>query len=187
MPKRLVLISPTAVAERRDIQSAGAERGEVQRVWIRAPKLGGYLKEHRERLHLSLRRASESIGISHTYLAMIEQEGTGTDHLSLEHCTAFAEAYDIDHREVLHQAGCRYAVPEDVARGLDDIEKDRFRRLFLHPELRPPNFAATHLRWFAEPARRAVLELVTNVETYVRNGGAELQGLLDGDVDGEAE
>jgi len=178
LSQRTVLISPLDIDDVSDIGRVGAKRHQTGRVWLAAPSFGGFLRAKREELNLSLRRAGEQVGISHTYLAQIEQ-GNGDSHLSMDLYKRLAEVYSLDDREVLHMAGCRYAVIEDIAERLRDLEYDRFARLMLDPLFAPANFTEERLKLFPEAVRKYILELVQSVDHNAREGGPEVQAVMD--------
>lgn len=180
MAERLILISPKDLDDESDIRLVGAAKGQARRVWLPAPTFGDFLKRCREDANLSLRKGGERIGISHTYLAQIEQ-GDGSSHLSVDLYEKIAEAYGLDDREVLHRAGCRYAVVEEVADKLRDLEETRFERLMLDRRFRPTGFSARHLALFPEAVRKYVIELVQAVDHNAREGGPLVLDVMDGE------
>ena len=180
MARRTVLISPLDIDDVTDIRLVGARKRDVKRVWLDTSGFGDYLRKKREGLNLSLRKAGERIGISHTYLAMIEQDG-GQRPLPMEMFDRIAETYDLDAREVLDRAGYRYAVVEEVAERLRDLEADRFERLMLHPDIKPADFTPEHLALFPDAVRKYIIELVQNVEENTKERGAPVLDIMDGD------
>ena len=178
MPKRTVLISPLDIDDVSDIGRVGARRHQARRVWLPAPGFGGYLRAKRVEKNLSLRRAGEQVGISHTYLGQIEASN-GESHLPMDLYERLAETYDLDDREILDRAGCRYAVVEDVAERLRDLEEDRFTRLMLHPRFAPPDFTEEQLKLFPEAVRKYIIELVQNVDHNARKDGPEVLDVMD--------
>jgi transcriptional regulator with XRE-family HTH domain len=178
MPTRTVLISPLDIDDVSDIGRVGARKGQARRVWLPAPGFGGYLRSRREENNLSLRKAGERVGISHTYLAQIET-GNGDSHLPMELYERLAEVYDLDDREILDRAGYRYAVVEDVAERLRDLEEERFARLMLHPRFAPPDFTEEHLKLFPEAVRKYIIELVQSVDDNAREGGLQVLDIMD--------
>ena len=168
MTGRTVLISPADLSD--EAESALIAQGDAQRVWVEAPGFGDYLRAQRRALHLSLRHAGERIGISHTYLGQIEKGG-GPTPLSPELYDGIAETYGLKRREVLFHAGCRFAVREDVAAGVRDVEQVRFETLLLDRALRPPGFTKKHLKLFPEEVRKYVIALIENADENGRRNG----------------
>ena len=177
MPRRTVLISPLAIDDESDIRLVGATKGEAKRLWLDAPDFGAYLRTTREALNLSLRKAAERIGVSHTYVAQFER---GETTLALEMYRRVADAYGVDVREVLDRGGCRYAVVEEVADLLQNLRHRRFRRMWFHKALRPPEFEAEHLKLFPETVQGYIFELVKRVDDNARAGGARVHDIIDG-------
>ena len=182
MSRRQVLISPLDIDDVSDIKLVGARKRDTKRVWLDLPGCGTWLRKKREGLNLSLRKAGERIGVSHTYLALIEQDG-GQRPLAMELYSRMAETYDLDEREVLDRAGFRYAVVEEVADRLRDLEEDRFERLMLHEELRPSDFTDGHLELFPPAVRKYIIDLVQNVDDNAREKGLDVLSIMDGEDD----
>ncbi len=180
MAGRTVLLSPLELDDESDIRLVGARKGEAKRVWIASPGFGPYLRKCREESNLSLRKAGDRIGISHTYLSQIEQ-GDGPSPLQMDLYDKIADTYDLDDREVLHQAGCRYLVVEEVAQKLQDLEADRFERLMLHPLFKPVKFTAKSLKMFPESVRHFILEMAQSVDANARHGGPSVLKIIDGE------
>ena len=179
MARRTVLISPLDIDDESDIRLVGAGKREVKRVWLDDPGFGDFLRKTRKGLNLSLRKAGERIGISHTYLALIEQDG-GQRPLSMQQYRRIADAYELDEREVLGRAGCRYAMLEKVADRLGDLEADRFERLMLNRELKPAKFTRRRLELFPDAVRKYIIELVQNVDANARDDGPDVLDIMDG-------
>jgi transcriptional regulator with XRE-family HTH domain len=180
MARRQVLISPLDIDDEADLRLVGARRREAKLVWLDAPGFGDWICKKREGLNLSLRRAGERIGVSHSYLAVIEQDG-GQRPLALDLYKRMAETYDLDEREVLDRAGFRYAVVEEVAERLRDLEAERFARLMLHEDLRPGDFTEKHLELFPPVVRKYIIDLVQNVDDNAREKGPDVLAIMDGE------
>ena len=178
MAEHLILISPRDLDDPSDIKLVGAGKDQARRVWLPAPGFGAFLKRKREELNLSLRKAGERIGISHTYLAQIEQ-GDGSSHLSLDQYVKIADAYLMDDREVLHRAGCRYAVAEEVAEDLRGLEEQRFRRILTNVLFRPQGFTDKHLDLFPPAVRKFIIDLVQNIDHLAREDGPTVTEIMD--------
>lgn len=178
MAKRLILISPKDLDDESDIEHVGGPN-EPRNVWLPAPRFGDFVRKCREDANLSLRKAGERIGISHTYLAQIEQ-GDGSTHLSVDLYDKIAKAYALDDREVLHRAGFRFAVEEEVVEKLRDLEEERFKRILLDERFVPAGFTRKHLALFPEAVRKYVIQLVQYVDHNARTGGATVIDIMDG-------
>ena len=177
MPRRTVLISPLAIDDESDIRLVGATKGEAKRLWLDAPDFGAYLRTTREALNLSLRKAAERIGVSHTYVAQFER---GETTLTLDMYRRVADAYGVDVREVLDRGGCRYALVEEVADLLQNLRQKRFRRLWLDRDLKPADFEEKHLKLFPETVQTYIIELVKRVDDNARAGRARVHDKIDG-------
>jgi transcriptional regulator with XRE-family HTH domain len=182
MTRRQVLISPLDIDDEEDLRLVGARKRDAKLVWLDAPGFGAWICKKREGLNLSLRKAGERIGVSHSYLAVIEQDG-GQRPLAMEVYERMAATYDLDEREVLDRAGFRYAVVEEVAERLRDLEEDRFARLMLHEDLRPSDFTEKHLELFPPVVRKYIIELVQNVEDSAGEKGFDVLAIMDGEDD----
>lgn len=183
MSRRQVLISPLDIDDEEDLHLVGARKREAKLVWLDVPGFGAWILEKREGLNLSLRKAGERVGVSHSYLALIEQDG-GQRPLAMEVYRRMAVTYDLDEREVLDRAGFRYAVVEEVAERLRDLEVDRFARLMLYEDLRPSDFTAGHLELFPPAVRKYIIDLVQNVDENARNKGPDVLAIMDGEDEG---
>ena len=181
MSRRQVLISPLDIDDEEDLHLVGARKREAKLVWLDVPGFGAWIHEKREGLNLSLRKAGERVGVSHSYLALIEQDG-GQRPLAMEVYGRMAVTYDLDEREVLDRAGFRYAVVEEVAERLRDLEEDRFARLMLHEDLRPSDFTEKHLELFPPAVRKYIIDLVQNVDENARDKGPAVLAIMDGEA-----
>ena len=183
MSRRQVLISPLDIDDEEDLRLVGARKREAKLVWLDEPGFGAWVCKKREGLNLSLRKAGVRVGVPHSYLALIEQDG-GQRPLAMEVYQRMAETYDLDEREVLDRAGFRYAVVEEVAERLRDLEEDRFERLMLHEDLRPSDFTEGHLELFPPVVRKYIIDLVQNVDDNAREKGLDVLAIMDGEDEG---
>ena len=103
--------------------------------WESRATFGPYLRGLRETARLSLRAASQDLGVSFSYLAKLETGEKATPP-SLKVLGRMAHVYGRDLRELMHEAGFRFETsPETDA--LEDNLDARFLRLVSHPPLRP--------------------------------------------------
>ena len=182
MRRRTVLISPLEIDDEIDFEIVGARKRDHKKVWLDAPDFGAWLRGERESLNLSLRKAGERIGVSHTYLALIEQGG-GQRPLGMDVYRRMAETYELDEREVLDRAGFRWVVKERVAAARRDLEADRFKALMLYPDFRPADFADNDIDLFPPVVRKYILDLVRRVDENARRRGGRVMNIVDEEVD----
>jgi transcriptional regulator with XRE-family HTH domain len=153
--------------------------GEVDVVWGEAPGFGPYLRKLRTDRGLSLRKVAKEIGISHAQLGRIETDGTARAP-RLEFLETIARFYGRDTREVMHEAGIRYRVPESLQ---PDRTEREFRRLMTGP-LRPRGVEASALAHYARLHKEQIIELALNLEGFV-NSGKSVADLLGRQWDGD--
>lgn len=79
-------------------------------------KLGKILKEKREELHLSLRKASELIGVSHTYLSNLEKAIDPRSNVpvrpTIDTLKLISSAYKMDVNKLVELAGYDFLIDE---------------------------------------------------------------------------
>lgn len=141
--------------------------GEVDVIWGETPGFGPYLRKLRNERGLSLRKAAKEIGLSHAQLARIETNGT-VRAPRIEFLETVARFYGRDTREVMHEAGIRYRVPEALQA---DKAESEFRVL-MTGVLRPRGVEASALAHYARLHKEQIIELALNVEAFVKSGGS---------------
>ena len=130
MPTR----SPTELLLKNAAPSKGRV-GVAAITWEARASFGPYLRGLREAARLTLRAASEQIGVSFSYLAKMET-GERASPPTLKVLQRMAHVYVRDLRELMHEAGFRFETPLGLD-ALDDNLDERFVRLVTHPALRP--------------------------------------------------
>ena len=103
--------------------------------WESRATFGPYLRGLRETARLSLRAASQDLGVSFSYLAKLETGEKATPP-SLKVLGRMAHVYGRDLRELMHEAGFRFETPPEID-ALEESLDARFLRLVSHPALRP--------------------------------------------------
>jgi transcriptional regulator with XRE-family HTH domain len=148
-------VSPTDVRidvpEGEELEEAGA----ASFVWSPNPGFAAYLRRVREAVPISMRQAAPALGVSYAWLARIESGGYASPP-SLQRLHAMAELYNVDPREMLHEAGVRIALPHDLDAGAS--VDARFRAVVLHPDLRPPLLEADALAYIPDRVKRQWLD-----------------------------
>jgi transcriptional regulator with XRE-family HTH domain len=103
--------------------------------WESRVTFGPYLRALRVAARLSLRAASQDLGVSFSYLAKLET-GEKPTPPSLKVLGRMAHVYGRDLRELMHEAGFRFETSPEVD-ALEESLDVRFLRLVDHPALRP--------------------------------------------------
>lgn len=137
--------------------------GEASFVWSANPGFAAYLRRVREAVPISLRQAAPALGVSYAWLARIETGGYASPP-SLKRLHAMAELYQVDPREMLHEAGVRIALPQDLDAGAS-IDA-RFRAVVLHPELRPSLLDADALPYIPDRVKRQWLDFADKLANH---------------------
>ena len=151
--------------------------GLIRLLWGSNPAFGGYLAAAREDANLSLRAAAGKVGISHTYLAQMEQyDLRSMPEVSL--LRKLARLYAIDERQVLHEVGIRYELPEEVAEELANLHERRFNRLMLHDLFRPDGFTEDDIAKFPPAVWAAVVEFAKKVDANARTDGPTIAAIF---------
>jgi transcriptional regulator with XRE-family HTH domain len=132
-------------------------------VWSPSTGFPAYLRRVREAASVSMRQAAPALGVSYAWLARLETGGYAKPP-SLQRLHAMAELYRVDPREVLHEAGVRIELPEnlDTRASLDE----RFKAVVLHPELRPALLDEQALAYIPDRVKRQWLEFAHKLATH---------------------
>lgn len=110
-------------------------------VWEHRQSFGAYLRQVRQEQGLTLRAASEYLGLSYSYLSKLET-GARKSPPSMKALRRIATAYFRDIREVMYEAGFRSELLPDLVKERDTLDA-RFHRLVSHPGLHPPRMNRT--------------------------------------------
>lgn len=146
-------------------------------LWGANPAFGAWLQRAREDANLSLRAAAGKAGISHTWLAQMEQyELRSMPEIKL--VRKLARILGVDERAMLHEVGVRYELPEDVAEEVANLHERRFTRLMLHERFRPDGFTVDDIAKFPPAVMAWIVDFAKNVDASARDGGPTIAGIL---------
>ena len=151
--------------------------GDVRVLWGFRPEFGPWLRRQRQRLGWSVRATAPKLGISNPYLSKLEtNKWPGAPKLEL--LGAIAEVYDLDVREVLHQAGYVFEADEQTAAAIDRTVDERFANLVRHPALRQPGLTAPMLELIPTAVKHAWIRFAQDLEAY--DGPESVSDMLRG-------
>ena len=178
MARQPRIVSPLSMQLTEGESPTNAAESFLARIlWGSNPAFGGYLARGREDVNLSLRAASGKVGISHTYLAQMEQyEVRSAPPMDL--LAKLAKVYGLDEREVQHEAGYRYELPQEIAEELANREERQFKRLLLNDLFRPDGFSDEDIAKFPPAVWATVVELARKVDANARASGPDLAPIL---------
>ena len=178
MPKAPAAPPSAAVQEPTDL---GRAMGEVAFYREHNASFGPYLRQLRLDRGLSLRDASDQLGLTFAKLQKMETGGRfRIDSLSL--FGAIADLYSRPRHEVLEAAGIKVLEPHEITNELDD--ESAFARLVLHPALRPMRMDDRWLDSFSSLHKRQWVEFAKRLEAFFHAGGS-IAGVLE--PEGSAE
>lgn len=146
--------------------------------WEARATFGPYLRALRDASRMSLRAASDEIGVSFSYLAKIET-GERSSPPTLKVLQRMARAYGRDLREVMHEAGFRFETPsgDDT---LDERLDDRFARLVMHPALRPMLMEPGVIDMVPRKLKRQWIEFARKLEKHFLESDESVADILAG-------
>ncbi|TVQ88493.1 MAG: XRE family transcriptional regulator [Deltaproteobacteria bacterium] len=127
-----------------------------------APEFGSTLRDWRNAKKLSLREAAAELDVSFTYLQKLETGGRARSP-SLALLQRIAAVFAIPTGEVFQAAGVTKRRVQDASSSIDRA----FRRVVLHPRLRPLGMNEVWLDSFSTKQKRQVLELVQRTQALV--------------------
>ena len=180
MPKTPAPPPAAAVQEPTDL---GRAMGEVAFYREHNASFGPYLRDLRDRHGLSLRDASDQLGLTFAKLQKMETGGRfRIDSLSL--FGAIADLYGRPRNEVLEAAGIKVLAPEQVSSDLDD--EGAFARLVLNPALRPMRMDDRWLDSFSSLQKKQWVEFAKRMEAFFHAGGS-IASVLEPAPEGSAE
>lgn len=166
MPKTSVPPPSPAIQEPTDL---GRAVGEVAFYREHNASFGPYLRELRDRRGLSLRDASDQLGLTFAKLQKMETGGRfRIDSLAL--FSGIADLYGRPRGEVLEAAGIKVLAAQAVSDDMDD--EAAFGRLVLHPALRPMRMDERWLDSFSTLQKRQWVEFAKRLEAYFHAGGS---------------
>lgn len=106
-------------------------------LWGKREAFGGWLLSQRKAAGLTTRAVAEELGISHSLISRLEH-GARVGPPPLSMLSGLARVYRCDGREMLHEAGYRLEVPDDLTPPSPEaVIRAQFTALLLHPRLRP--------------------------------------------------
>jgi len=158
-PKEGVVVEPSPL---------GRASGEVAFYREHNATFGPYLRKLREERGLSLRDASDQLGMTFAKLQKMETGGRFRID-SVELFGQIADLYGRPRAEVLEAAGIRLLEPHALTKELDD--EDAFARLVLHPALRPMRMDDRFLDAFSTLQKRQWVEFAKRMEAFFHAGG----------------
>lgn len=171
MPTR----SPTELLLRNIPPSAGAG-GVAAITWESRASFGPYLRGLRDAARLSLRAASEEMGVSFSYLAKIET-GERSSPPTLKVLQRMARVYGRDLRELMHEAGFRFETPAD---SVDENIDRQFERLVTYPALRPMLMEPGVIDMVPRKLKRQWVEFARKLEKHFLESDVEVNDILSG-------
>lgn len=152
----------------------GGESVVAAVTWDARASFGPYLRALRDAARLSLRAASEQIGVSFSYLAKLET-GERSSPPTLKVLQRIARAYGRDLREIMHEAGFRFETPRDE---LDEKLDERFLRLVTHPKLRPMRMDPGVIEMIPPLLKRQWIEFARKLEKHLLDSDESVADIL---------
>lgn len=150
--------------------------GVAALMWEARASFGPYLRGLRDAARLSLRAASEEMGVSFSYLAKLETGEKATPP-SLKVLQRMARLYGRDLRELMHEAGFSFETSPE----LDALEENldaRFLRLVTHPELRPMRMDAVVMELIPPLVKRQWIEFAKKLEKHLLGSSDEVDAIV---------
>lgn len=86
--------------------------------------------------------------------------------------------YKVDYGDLMHRAGFRWEISDEVAEVFAATEEHHMKTLFLSKELRPEDFEEEDLDKFPPAVRRYVLGLARRIDANARRGGPTISSIL---------
>lgn len=173
MPTR----SPTELLLR-NIPPGPDASGVAAITWEARASFGPYLRALRDGTRMSLRAASDQIGVSFSYLAKMET-GERSSPPTLKVLQRMARVYGRDLREVMHEAGFRFETPPG-GDGLDENLDERFLRLVTHPALRPMRMDPAVIEMIPPLVKRQWIEFARKLEKRLMGSVEDVNAILAG-------
>ncbi len=137
--------------------------GQVYK-WEFRRSFGPFLREHRERAELSLRKVASSVGVSFTYLQKVETNGRYRAPPP-ELLVRLARLYDLPLSEVLAEAGVQVRTTSDVF--MQERIDAAFALLVLDSRVRPAGMDTRWLASFSPQQKQQWLEFAVKLEVAV--------------------
>lgn len=172
MPTR----SPTELVLKNAPPDGTGRTGVAAITWEARPSFGPYLRALREAARLSLRAASDEIGVSFSYLAKMET-GERPNPPTLKVLQRVAKVYGRDLRELMHEAGFRFETPSEVDTLDDDLDA-RFARLVTHPMLRPMRMDPVVMELIPPLVKRQWIEFARKLAWHTAGSASAVEAIL---------
>jgi len=150
--------------------------GVAALMWEARASFGPYLRGLRDAARLSLRAASEEMGVSFSYLAKLETGEKATPP-SLKVLQRMANLYGRDLREIMHEAGFSFETSPGVEAAEESLDA-RFLRLVTHPELRPMRMDAAVMEMIPPLVKRQWIEFAKKLEKHLLGSSEEVDAIV---------
>lgn len=168
--------SPTELQIKNLPPDAGPPAGVAQVLWEERASFGPYLRGLRDAARLSLRAASDGMGVSFSYLAKMETGEKATPP-SMNVLQRLARFYGRDLREVMHEAGFVFELPPEVEARIESLDA-QFLRLVTHPELRPMRMDAVVMELIPPLVKRQWIEFARKLENRLVGSSEEVDAIV---------
>ena len=172
MPTR----SPTELLLR-NIPPGPDASGVAAITWEARASFGPYLRALRDATRMSLRAASDQIGVSFSYLAKMET-GERPNPPTLKVLQRMGRVYGRDLRELMHEAGFRFETPSEIDT-LDDGLDARFARLVTHPLLRPMRMDPVVIELIPPLVKRQWIEFARKLAWHTAGSADAVEAILN--------
>jgi len=127
---------------------------------------------------LSLRAASDRIGVSFSYLSKMET-GERQSPPTIKVLDRMAQVHGRDLREIMHEAGFRFETPAELQSLTESLDA-RFLRLVTHADLRPMRMDAVVIELIPPLVKRQWIEFARKLETRLVGDAATVDEILRG-------
>lgn len=152
--------------------------GTAAVLWAPQPTFGPFIRRLREATGLSLRKVAADLQMSPAYLSRLET-GARASPPSMALLQRIAHVYGADLRELIHEAGFRSEPSPALDLMMEDPVVERFRRLVLHPSLRPVRMDQRAIDFIPDVVQRQWIEFALRVEAAVL-AGADINSIVMG-------
>ncbi|MFH1463493.1 MAG: helix-turn-helix transcriptional regulator [Pseudomonadota bacterium] len=174
--------SPTELVLKNAPPPGSRPAGFATVTWEARSTFGPYLRGLRDAARLSLRAASDRIGVSFSYLAKMET-GERASPPTIKVLDRMAVVYGRDLREIMHEAGFRFETPAELQAMTESVDA-RFLRLVTDSRLRPMRMDAVVIELIPPLVKRQWIEFASKLETCLVGGTATVDEILRGKDEG---
>lgn len=133
-----------------EVREGHLQRLDAEILWSFQADFGDYLRGLRTKRGLSLRKLSERVGVSHTYLVRLEA-GDKAKAPPMDLLVQVGEVVGVDPRELLTRAGFLYQI-RDGSTG-ENLAELEFAAVVLSEELRPSTLLPSALPYISPQLR----------------------------------